>query len=58
MFYELAKEIAMIFYFKCKKYPEEQLSNAFCEVLFDEAFDECLTMNQINAEEIDKKELL
>lgn len=46
--YEAIKEIATRFYIKCSKYPKEELTFELREVLFDEAFNEFCTMENIN----------
>ena len=47
--YEMIKDIATMFYIKCCKYPKEQLTNDFRDILFDEVIEECIAMGIINS---------
>ena len=47
--YEMIKDIATMFYIKCSKYPKEQLTNDFRDILFDEVIEECIAMGIINS---------
>lgn len=47
--YDAIKHIANSFQIKCSKYPKEELSPAFKEILFDEVFNEYCTMEHINS---------
>ena len=44
----MMKDVAMMFYIKCSKYPKEELTNDFCDILFEEVIDECIAMGTIN----------
>ena len=46
--YEVINDIATRFYIKCNKYPKEELTIQMREKLFDEAFNEFCTMENIN----------
>lgn len=46
--YEIIKDIATMFYIKCSKYPKEQLTQNFRDILFDEVIEECVEMGIIN----------
>jgi hypothetical protein len=47
--YDAIKHIANSFQIKCSKYPKEELSPDFRDILFDEAFNEYCTMENINS---------
>ena len=47
--YEMMKDVAMMFYIKCSKYPKEQLTQNFRDILFEEVIDECIAMGIINS---------
>lgn len=47
--YEDIKWIANLFRIKCSKYTKDQLTPEFCDILFDEAYNEYCTINQINS---------
>lgn len=47
--YDAIKHIAYSFQIKCSKYPKEELSPAFKEILFEEAFNEYAEMENINS---------
>ena len=47
--YETIKDIATMFYIKCSKYPKEQLTQNFRDIIFDEVIDECIAMGIINS---------
>ena len=47
--YEIIKDIATMFYIKCSKYPKEQLTQNFRDILFDEVIEECIAMGIINS---------
>ena len=47
--YDAIKHIANSFQIKCSKYPNEELSPDFRDILFDEAFEEYAEMNYINS---------
>ena len=46
--YEDIKWIANAFRIKCSKYKKEELTPEFCDLLFDEAFNEYRNIEQIN----------
>jgi hypothetical protein len=47
--YDAIKHIANSFQIKCSKYPKEELSPDFRDILFDEAFNEYAEMEHINS---------
>lgn len=47
--YDAIKHIANSFQIKCSKYPKEELSPDFRDILFDEAFNEYAEMENINS---------
>lgn len=47
--YDAIKHIANSFQIKCSKYPNEDLTPDFRDILFDEAFNEYATMEHINS---------
>ena len=42
------KEIAVLFFLKCSKYPREQLNREFIDDLYNETIHEFCMMNMIN----------
>ena len=54
MGYEVIKEIATMFYIKCSKYPKEELTKNFRDVLFDEVIEECVEMDIINSSMVEE----
>lgn len=46
--YDAMKQIATMFHIKCSKYKKEELTIQMREVLFDEAFNEFVTMYDTN----------
>lgn len=47
--YDAIKHIANSFQIKCSKYPKEELSPDFRDILFEEAFNEYAEMENINS---------
>lgn len=47
--YDAIKHIANSFQIKCSKYPKDELSPDFRDILFDEAFNEYAEMENINS---------
>lgn len=52
--YNVTKQIAMSFLFKCNKYSKEQLTSDLCDMLFDEAVTEYCTREKINFGEVEE----
>jgi hypothetical protein len=47
--YDTIKHIATMYHIKCSKYTKEELTPEMRDLLFDEAFDEYCTMEDINS---------
>ncbi len=54
--YEAIKHIATVFYIKCSKYKKEELTIQLREILFEEAFNEFCTMENINSKLAERSE--
>jgi hypothetical protein len=54
--YEAIKQIATRFHIKCSKYSKEELTMQMREILFDEAFNEYCTMENINSKLAERNE--
>ena len=56
--YETIKHIATVFHIKCSKYKKEELTLELRDTLFDEAFNEYCTMDNVNSKLAERGEEL